>query len=453
MTKRFNNTVRSLCTLMLIMLMCACSSDDSVRQLLSNIPTDSQTCIVVRAEKIAEKAGLDKSEKGELLSNAKLMTGMSAKERDFMQKIATGDAGIDLETIIVFQTNGNSFVTGKIADTKKFRAEIAKLLNRNVNDFKSDGDVESLGNIAIANDKFWVSDSPVKASDIQRLVDLKEKESMASTAVGERLVGCTDIGIAVSSDNIVNATGSPEMRMLMAYIFDDPHTSFADIKFDNGLVDVSFSLLNTKGEDTKISLPMDKIDVGVFQRMSNTSSMVTAMSLPSKMMKKIIPLASQLGNSMPMVPGMSELLTSIDGTVAVSTSARLPNGASSSNAPISLAITLKGKTASQAANALTAIIKATGNLGVSTSFTDNVFVANSGTTAGTSALASHYNEIDGASIGILLNMQAMDNIPAGVFDYMAARIDAGGAAKGTLKIYMSARNRNSLASLIEAFSK
>ncbi len=455
MTRRFIHFSRGLCAVMLTLLVCACSSDDSVvKQLISKIPSDTQMCAVVRLGQAADKAGLEKSDKGGFVIPDKFLADVNDTQRELLDNIAADGAGTDLEAIAFFEYKGTIYLTGHIDNVKTFRKDMAKILKTDENAFTTSGDIETLNNVAIADKRYWISSTPaINKSDIEKFADIKEKASLASTGAGERLATCSDIGMAVSADFLANQSGKPEMRMLMAYIFDDPHTSFIDIKFENGLIDMTFALLNSKGEEARMSLPMEKIEEAPLRRLSNTSSMVIAMSLPSRMMTKLIPLLSQAGNYMPASQGAPEILTSVDGTAAFGTGAQLPDGLSSPSAPNSIALTLKGKSAQQAAASLAAIIKATSAGAAVTSFSDDIFTANTGIQTTQSALTAHFNEIAGASFGVLLNFNSVENVPAGVFDYMAMRLDAGGKAQGTVKIHMTARNRNSLAAIFDAFSK
>lgn len=438
--------------LVLAIILQGCSGNDSmISDLLSAVPAKSGFVCAMRPAEMIKKAGLKKSGDGYEVPD-KLLMQCSDSQRRFIRKACSGDAGVNAEAIVAFIEDKTVYLTGEVKDKDAFRKEVTALFDKPEARFAEQDGVETFENVAMADGRFWVFDTQAAdAAAVKRFLALDEKESYASRPAAKRLAECKDMAVAIGIDWLT-AQMAPAARMGLAFVVDNPQTLVVETEFKDGLVDTGWALLDSKGEEASMLLPMDKIDAGVLRTLRSASTCVVAVSMPSKLVVKLASLMRDYGLMLPGAQGTPEMLTAIDGTVAIGASGPLLNlnGAGS----ISLAITLKGKEAGSVASALETMLKATSSGNVTASLEGNVFTALKGTPdSGTPALEGRYPELDGASLGVLVDLRDVTGMAAGVVDCLALRLDAGGKAKGSLKVFMTAKNRNALASISGAMTR
>lgn len=307
-------------------LLSSCSGDKAdVSELLATVPADASAVVAVNVKNLVEKAGckIDGStivpgkEVEALFADNDSTDITSQRIRD----IFNGNAGIDPTVALAFLEGTDLYITGFAASPDKFR-EFVK--NEFEGDFQKTGDVETLGNVALKGNQFWIHAShrnDVSAEQITRFVSLNDKLSFLSNGYAEKIASFShDIEGWANLSSLYNASGlSFQQKALagmgLAVLFADAQDIAFQGDFLPGQLLTSLSVLNSKGEPAKFNLPTDRIDVGMVKNLGESADNIIALAISPKLIEQ---LQKDLGDK--NIPGMDLLapaLAALDGTSVV----------------------------------------------------------------------------------------------------------------------------------------
>lgn len=307
-------------------LLSSCSGDKAdVSELLSTVPADASAVVAVNVRNLAEKAGC--KIEGSAIVPGKEVEALFADndsadiDSQRIRAIFNGDAGIDPTVALAFLEGNELYITGFAASPDKFR-EFVK--NEFEGDFQKTEDVETLGNVALKGNQFWIHAShrnDVSAEQIKRFVSLNEKLSFLSNAYSEKIASFShDIEGWANISSLYNASGMSFQQKAMAgmglaVLFSDAQDIAFHADFLPGQLLTSLSVLNSKGAPAKFNLPTDRIDVGLVKNLGESADNIIALAISPKLIEQ---LQKDLGDK--NIPGMDLLapaLSALDGTSVI----------------------------------------------------------------------------------------------------------------------------------------
>jgi len=305
------------------MVVASCSSDRTadVRDLLKTVPSDASAVAVIDLKSVLEKAGCDVDgtdiKPGKEIVKALEASGNS-KAKDFAARMQEG--GADPSAIIFFIEGYNSYISGFVADTDKFKTFVEKEYGAS---FQNDGEVSTCGNIAIAGDRFWVcisSNNTVNSNDIKHFNSLSEKQSILSNEIAAGLEelkhdisGWGDIKGCLNTAGL-DFSSKASATMAIEAMFVDAVEFMWNLDFKKGKLEADATVLNSKGGIAKFNFPAAKIDAAVINDLGGTADGFVALAVNPDMVKK---LKEETGGKGFSVIGMlSGMISCVDGTCA-----------------------------------------------------------------------------------------------------------------------------------------
>lgn len=285
-----------LLTLILISLSsCSRSSEDTMK-LLAHVPSDALALAIVDNEAFS-RAG-----DNQLPAGLKDLLGSDAVEGQRL--------------VIAVISDSHAYLCGLIKDEKAFEKIISK---ENSGTVARKSGFSTLGDAAW-NEEFFcmdISGKNIYEPDAERMMGLKEKESVASLAYASELAG-SDSAVAwlANIGSALEFAGSKgnQIRMGFSMVFNGAEWLAGDCDIEKDKVELDMKVLDGNFRPAEYLLPSSKIDTSVFSRLGE-GDMVCAMGVPSDLITRLESLAA--------VAGMDELLArfkGVDGTVAFASS-------------------------------------------------------------------------------------------------------------------------------------
>ncbi len=426
--------------MMTLVIMAACSSDRAgdVRGLLQTIPADASMVAVADLKSILEKAGckVDGTDvtPGKELVKA-LEASKNAENKEFLARIQNG--GIDPSVAALFIEGYNTYFTGFIADTEKFKAFIEKEYGEK---FRAEGETEVCGNVAISGDRFWMctnSNNTVNANDVKHFVSLSEKQSILSNEIAANLEdlehdmeGWGDIKGCLNSMGL-DFTSRASATMAMEAMFVDAVEFMWELDFNKGELDAEMTVHNSKGGIAKFNFPAAKIDGDVIRKIGGSGETYLALAVSPDMVNKLKEETGGKGFS--MIGMLAGMVSCVDGTCAAALAVGNVNGL----------ISTTGHGTSDLANAL-------GQFGLTVSKEDKFLRISKGEVSGPLPAADAADVLKGALAGVVyggeekpMNLSAISTMS------MTFKPEKGGL-QAEVKVKGKDSKKNILLALIES---
>lgn len=307
-----------------MMTAASCSSDRSadVRGLLQTVPADASTVIVADIKTFAEKTG-GKTDGDKVTFAEKVSQSVNAYDNENLTGIAEllESGSIDPSAAVFFIEGYNTYLTGYVADSNKFR-EWGKA--RYGEDFTKEGDAETCGNTLLNSDRYWIcvsSRNTINPQDIKHFTSLSEKQSiLINEAVASLekhdhvfagwgdIKGCLN---ALGMDFATRATTG----MVIEAVFTDAVEFCWTVDFTKEGMSADINILNTKGGIAKFNFPTSRIDTSVIGNLDCKAYSIAAVGVNPEMIKR---LKEETGSKSISVLGMvAGMLSCIDGTCVV----------------------------------------------------------------------------------------------------------------------------------------
>ena len=378
--------------LIALVIMAACSSDRSgdVRGLLQTIPSDASMVTVVDLKSMLEKAGCEvdgaKVKPGKELTKV-IGESADAKTKEKLERLQNG--GIDPSVAAIFIEGYNTYLTGFIADTDKFKTLIEEEAKEK---FRSEGEVEVCGNMAISGERFWgcvSSNNTINVNDVKHFLSLSEKQSILSNEIAAKLEdlehdmkGWGDIKGCLNSVGL-DFTSRASVTMALEAMFVDAVEFVWEVDFNKGELDADMTVLNSKGGIAKFNFPAAKIDGDVVKKIGGTADSFAAIAVNPEMVKKLKEETGGKGFS--MIGMLAGMISCVDGTCAAALS-----GPGNLNGVISTT----GHGTADLVNAL-------GQFGLTVSKEDNVLRVTQGEVSGPLSASDAAEALKGALAGVV----------------------------------------------------
>lgn len=310
----------------LVFQSCSSDKDADVRAMLATVPSDVSMVAVVHTQTILEKAGCkvdgDKITPGQDLNQA-MQKITDQNQKRICSALFNGESGINPSAMVFFQEGFNTYFTGIVADSNKFKKFITSVGNP---EFTSSNGFDVSRETAIKGNRFWLclNNSSIDINDVRHFDTLSESQSFLQNSYAETMISSKND--AEVWGNISGLLNTAEMKfeertmiqMGLQALFEDPANLTASINFVKGAVEAQATVLNSKGNVAKFLLPTDQLDVATIASIGGTADLLVAFSLPSKLINK---LKEETKSKLPSAISLYlDNLSSVDGTVAVASS-------------------------------------------------------------------------------------------------------------------------------------
>lgn len=288
--------------LVIAMTISSCSSDRSadVRGILQTVPADASAVVVIDVKTLADKQDL------------------KFDNNDMQDLVAAG--AVEPSAAVFFTEGYNSYLTGYVADTDKFKAWTEKKFGEQ---FQKDSDMETCGNTLLNGNRFWLcitSRNTIKASDVKHFSSLSEKQSIL---VNETVAEMEHLSHAVNGwgdiKGCLNSAGldfanRATATMVIESIFSDAVEFTFNADLDEKGVEADLNILNSKGGIAKFNFPTAKIDTSTIASLGGSAPGVMAIAVSPEMVKKLREETGGKGFS--MIGVLANIITCVDGTCA-----------------------------------------------------------------------------------------------------------------------------------------
>lgn len=325
--KKLTSQLLLLAMLLTMAVGCSKSSNDDSASLLSTIPADASSVVLLNVQATVEGLGCKTDGKTIELSSElkKAISGSKALREDQKQTIddiCAGETGVSISTVVFFSA-ARSYVTGLLDDPDKFVDYLGKRTSNTLDSIATTPVVEENGakvinNVVVIGNQFWICTEG--SPDIEQLKyyqNLNDKQSYASSETSSLLLeeGKVVTYVADVKRSFDRMPESTYLRMGAAMMFDDIAYVAGSAHFEKKNLFSSSKVLNSKMKPAELLLPTEKIDASVVKSLNRNGDIFIAAGLSKKLTKKIADaLASVLGsNASPIASPLEQ----IDGTTAI----------------------------------------------------------------------------------------------------------------------------------------
>lgn len=372
----------------------SCSSDKAAdaSEILATIPSDVSLVTVINSQSILEKAGC-KVENEKITPGPEVQNAISKitdpQSKKIVSALVSGESGINPSVMVIFREGYNTYLTGSVYDTAKLK----KWVETNSGEkFTSSKGIDICANTAIADNRFWINllGNSIDVNDIRHFNTLAENQSFLQNSYAEKLASITkDIEGWGNISGLMN-TGDIDISQRMAIqlavqaIFEDPSAITFSVNSTKGSIEAEAGVVNSKGKGAKFLLPSDKLDTNAIAAMGGTADMISAISLPGKLIENLQKNSDSKTGS--MFGAMLQQFSCVDGTAAA---------AVSDSNTVKGFITTNGKDTS----GLTSILSSGG---LTVSMKGNQIDFSRGTVSGTKSVSEMAPELNGAIAGVVV---------------------------------------------------
>lgn len=206
-----------------------------------------------------------------------------------------------------------AYLTGLIEDVKAFADCVGKDAKTTP---REESGVKYAGRYAWNDEMFWVSlmENEARPADIKRLLEVKEKESMAASAYASTLCkGDKDIVWLCNLGRVCDIAGSEgaQGRMALSVVFNGAEWIAGSCEVKKQSMEFDARVLDSRFKEAEYLLPAGKIDTGVFDYL-HSGNMLFAIDLPAELVSRLASLAQAAGAG-----SFMEKFNGIDGTAAL----------------------------------------------------------------------------------------------------------------------------------------
>lgn len=318
-----------LATMLLMAASCGKKGNDDARSLLSTVPADASSVVLVNLQQTLESLGCKTDGSTITLSKEMEKTvaeskSVSDSNKRIFQDICSGETGVSV-TSLAFFSAARSYVTGLLNDPDKFVAYAAKMTapgdslggSAATADVVEEGGARMVGNTVVIGNQFWICTGG--SPDVEQLKyyqNLNDKQSYASSETAPLLLESGKVVTFVadvkrSFDRLPESTYT---RMAASVMFDDIAYIAGTAHFEKKNLLSTSRVLNSKMKPADLLLPTEKIDLSAVKGLDCGGDFFVAAGVSQKLTKKIAgALSTMMG---PSAKTMTTALEQIDGTAA-----------------------------------------------------------------------------------------------------------------------------------------
>lgn len=425
--------------MVVMLLMSGCRKDNGadVSEILRTIPNSASFVGVADLQKLITKTG-SKIADGKIEASPELQAAIDkskASSRQSIQAVLSGDSGIEPSIMVGFADGYNVFVTGIVSNSSKFEEFVSK---QNGTAWKENDGIRTNGTIAMAENRFWIQTSGQSQIDpmvIKGYMALSEKQSFASSKFAGDLAemdkdvkGWCDLNGVTNVMNMDFQTRAIT-KMALSSLFSDAGFAMITADFEKGSANIEARFLNDKGKDAKYLYSSEKISESTIGAIGGNADALMAIAVPNKLIEQ---LREKTSGQISMLGIVLQAFGSVDGTVA---------------AGISKTGNVKGiiETTGSGTGDLMSLLR---QYGLNT--TNNgkqVFFSKGDLTMG-EPVTTLGEQLKGASMGMVLTPEAMNNGMAGV-KYVTLRVmPRGGSMVLDCTLTTADKKENALVTLL-----
>lgn len=326
-------TVVSAVLLLTLVVLTGCGGK-SKKALLDNVPADAEMVMLLDVQRVLDQLELKKDgDSYSYCKELKQVIDASGVSRKDVKKVFEAIDQTE-KTVVVFTANDNLWITFRVKSEEDFMKYL-KEIDDDV-DFDDEDDFEVYENIAVKDNQVWIG-APINGYDFK--LDLKELKRLGDLPGDKKFTDkfgkiadalCADdvvsgayysidglLSIAMQSGEL-NQQERAAMSVAMSMAFDDAECVLSVGRLNNDGFEGEARVLNSKQENAKFLLPMDKIDAGSLSKIDNNSPLVMATAISPELVKKLVGLVRQhVGLSSSDEEGVN-ILESLAGTSAFS---------------------------------------------------------------------------------------------------------------------------------------
>lgn len=306
---------------------CSKSSNDDSASLLSTIPADASSVVLLNMQETLACLGCKTDGKtielsSELKKAISESKAFSENRKRTIEDICAGETGVSVSTIIFFSA-ARSYVTGLLDDPDKFVDYLSNRISGATDSIVTTSVVEENGakvinNVVVIGNQFWIcTEGSPDIDQLRYYQNLNDKQSYASSETASLLLeeGKVVTYVADVKRSFDRMPESTYLRMGAAMMFDDIAYVAGSARFEKKNLISSSKVLNSKMKPAELLLPTEKIDASVVKSLNRNGDIFIAAGLSKKLTKKIADaLATVLGsNASPIASPLEQ----IDGTTAV----------------------------------------------------------------------------------------------------------------------------------------
>ncbi len=354
----------------LIISSCSSDSEETAKQLFANVPADADVVALCNIKKVIGHSGAEVKD-GKVEDASKLTDLISLNDADLKKKIQrlfSEDSGFGYDMAVYFLKGGQPTIITLLSDPEKFKTVLLKEVPGDWNVVKNGKlTIYEKEGFGIVEDKLFISRA-ITADQIARLMTLSEVESFNSVDYAEKMAKSDDdVTLWSSIDGLFDASGlgfakKTQARMALGMFFNNPKyiVGSADLKKDE--LELEFEILDNTLKPSKCELKLSKIDVANVAALGGNADVIGGVAISEKLVEQLLNVASSAGGALPKA--YSDLLSPIDGTIAIAASTDTSNPMYIMNAGYRASIATNGKQNAQLAQALQALgtVSIDGNL-------------------------------------------------------------------------------------------
>lgn len=278
-----------------LVLFSKCGKDRTAdtRELLSTIPSDIAYIAVLDIEEIGKTTELPTE-------------GIVPKE------------GVQPSLAAVYSEGYNTWLTGFLDSTDDFKSAVEKKFNET---FKTVGDIQTCGNIAVASNRFWVllsAHNVINAEDVKVFLGLSDKQSFLSQTEADYIVkgnndlrGWGDLKATINSLDL-DFSKRATYTMTAEALYDDAASLRFNMDFNKNDSKLEMEVLNSKGKTAKFLYPMDKIDTKTIEQSALSGEWFCAVGVSPKFVKRL--QEDTKGKGISMLAYIAPTLSALNGT-------------------------------------------------------------------------------------------------------------------------------------------
>lgn len=332
----------------------SCSDSTSpadAESILATVPADAPVVAVFDLTKVASQSGGkisdNKMEKGEDLKKALALSGVSDKALTVLD----GDAGIEMSAAVVFRSGAATYLSMLLEDAEKMR-EFVITEERKTNpsaEWKKEGDVYIYDMYAQKGEQLWICDRRPDAAAIAEMAALTKARSFVSCEYAATLAACDHAAQWYSPvSGLLDAAGlsfgdRTTAMMLSSMLFDNAYAIAGHADMDGKELKVTAEILDNTMKPARCNLKLGDIDVAQVAALGGNANTVLAIDMPHALVEQILKAASSFGGTLPKL--YENILTPIDGTIAVASPDVKWSGAEAESGVFNASVTTSGNQA------------------------------------------------------------------------------------------------------------
>lgn len=322
--KKFNSILIFSLYAALCMAFGSCSSDKTgdLREILLTVPSDVSFVGVADLEHLLDETDC-KVKKGEVIPGKKIQKifeDSSDPKLEFVSQLVT-NGGIDPSYLVFFTVGYNTYATGFLSDTDKFKTLMEQHFGETA---ANNGDISSCGNVAFTSNRFWAcisSRSSINTNDVKHFIGLSDKQSFIISDNSAKLIS-SDADMRGWGDikGCLNAAGldfSTRASVMMAFeaLFEDAIEFSWDMDLDKDKMEINLTLLNSKGGIAAFLYPTAEVNVNDIKNSNLSGDAMALLAISPKFTQKM--REDTRGKGMSVIGMLSGMISDVSGTLIV----------------------------------------------------------------------------------------------------------------------------------------